>query len=87
MEKSIYNVYVVMDSQATCDRMKQLCIDNGLPYWKSIASFQYIDWFLNCFSYDIQDNEFYCFDVKSAKNIIKTQVTESEFIELLKTTK
>jgi len=25
--KTIYNTYVVMESQEQCDRMKQLCID------------------------------------------------------------
>ena len=28
--KTIYNTYVVTESQKQCDRMKQLCIDNGL---------------------------------------------------------
>mgnify|MGYP003402789722 FL=1 len=31
--KTIYNTYVVMESQDQCDRIKQLCIDNNLPIW------------------------------------------------------
>ena len=31
MNKTIYNTYVVMESQEQCDRMKQVCIDNNLP--------------------------------------------------------
>jgi len=28
--KTIYNTYVIMESQEQCDMMKQLCIDNEL---------------------------------------------------------
>lgn len=78
--KTIYNVYVPMESQEQCDKMKQICLSNGLPVW---------DWF------DYLDNSIFCFDeidfyiMKNAKNIEnhskdKTQVTEAKFIELLK---
>jgi hypothetical protein len=75
--KTIYNVAVLMDSQETCNRMKQLCIDNGLPIWKRPFAFDYS---INC------GTEFYCSDdvfcvlYDSGKNL----VTEAEFIELLK---
>ena len=82
MEKSIYNVYVVMDSQDTCDRMKQLCIDNGLPIWDIELGFELLMDEVN-FSFHIDSEEFFV----SSNIEYKTQVTESEFIELLKTTK
>lgn len=31
MKKTIFNTYVVMESQEQCDRMKQVCIDNKMP--------------------------------------------------------
>jgi hypothetical protein len=78
MKKTIYNVAVLMDSQETCNRMRQLCIDNGLTYYNLVTFFIY--------------NEFYFYDSKQRFEILygaveeegKTLVTESEFIELLK---
>ena len=81
--KAIYNTYVVMESQEQCDRMKQLCIDNGLKFNNNFSMFPckddvsyryfyyYADEFCN-WRGDIEDKE---------------QITEQEFIELLKTTK
>ena len=84
MEKSIFNVYVVMDSQETCDRMKQLCIDNGLNYFKNDYAFCIsLNNINKVFEYDTESNSFYV----SSININDIQVTETEFIELLKTTK
>ena len=39
--KTIYNVAVLMESQEQCNRMKQLCIDNGLPIWDDDLAFEY----------------------------------------------
>ena len=50
MKKTIYNVFVVMESQEQCDRMKQLCIDNNLPISKNASSFELIGE-NNCFRY------------------------------------
>jgi len=76
MKKTIYNVAVLMDSQETCDRMKQLCIDNELPIWEDEIAFLI----------QKSDNDFGfgcdCFYVGIGYD--KTKVTESEFIELLK---
>lgn len=78
--KTIYNTYVVMESQEQCDRMKQLCIDNGLPIWVdednddlAFALFE----LSRFFRYGI--NEFYV----GASTCNKIQVTEQEFINLL----
>lgn len=79
MKLSIYEVYVNIEDQPQADRMKQMCIDYGLPYWS--------DWkyAFECransvFEYDDFAFEFYCSTVKTSK----TQVTESEFLELVK---
>lgn len=77
--KTIYNVYVPIESQEQADRMKQICIDYGLPYWKNTIAFRYDKGY---------EATFECFELEFGvwngypKN--KTQVTESEFLELLK---
>lgn len=85
MKKSIYNVYVVMDSQETCDRMKQLCIDNGLPIWSFKCGWEFDNTYVGSHQFGFWDNEDFFIGLDANKNY--TQVTESEFIELLKTTK
>lgn len=81
MKKTIFNVYVVMESQEQCDRMKQLCIDNGLPIWDNEFAFEWMD------SEDIfgcnYGKEFYILPHKSCMEY-DIEVTEQEFIELLK---
>jgi len=80
--KTIYNTYVVMESQEQCDRMKQLCIDNGLKVDDT-------DTFLWRYCYpcifEATDEEFYIpiEYIKTNQN----KVTEQEFIKLLKNTK
>lgn len=81
-KKTIYNVYVKMESQEQCDRMKQLCIDNELPYWKDEIAFLY-DRLFSEFSYLYGFDEFFIGTGGIPGN--KTKVTEKEFIELLKT--
>lgn len=77
--KTIYNVYVPIESQVQADRMKQICIDYGLPYWESDIAFLYNN---EC---DIA-NKFLYFDGDFALwvDVEHTQVTESEFLELVK---
>lgn len=82
--KTIYNTYVVMESQEQCNRMKQLCVDNELPIWDSNSGWEWIgtdDIFANNLG-----DEFF---ILANKNCVpeSAQVTEQEFIELLKTTK
>jgi hypothetical protein len=74
-----------MDSQATCDRMKQICIDNLLPIWENRFAFYFKK---NClFTQSDEDKDFWVMiseiNVKKyTKN--KTQATETEFLQLLK---
>ena len=81
--KTIYNTYILLESQEQCDRMKQLCIDNGLPIWNFSLGFK----IFNC---DV--NHVFCFiqteffisafdDLTDEKKFNK--VTEQEFIKLL----
>lgn len=78
MKKTIYNTYVVMESQKQCDRMKQLCIDNGLPISGSEISFEYNQ----IWGYAFKQSKERWFGVY--ENYNQTQITEQEFIELLK---
>lgn len=86
--ETIYNTYVVMESQEQCDRMKQLCIDNRLRIWISRTAFKFDKTkYLNIFHFDTDDNEFYIatpfLGWLESKELI--EITEQEFIELLKT--
>jgi len=73
-----------MESQEQCDRMKQLCIDNDLPIWGDEIAFSFYD----CIKYNllmvaIAIEQFAIFNTEILP-IGKSQVTESEFIQLLK---
>lgn len=74
--KNIFNVYVEMESQEQCDRMKQLCVDNGLKTFESENTFEFNDLFTK-FGY-----LYGYFSLWDFYNNI--EVTETEFIELLK---
>jgi hypothetical protein len=41
MKKTIYNTFIRVTSQEQCDRLKQICIDNGLPIWDSPRAFEF----------------------------------------------
>jgi len=80
MEKSIYEVYVPMVDQAQCDRMKQVCIDNGLPYWKISFAFRFSKP-SHVFGYDSGSKTFFVWSVDDEEDSI--QVTEKKFLQLL----
>jgi hypothetical protein len=72
---------VAMDSQETCDRMKAVCLENGLPIWDDEAGWSFIN--TRIFNYDEDCDEFFCYNNNTfpTKN---NKVTEAEFLELLK---
>jgi len=84
MKKTIFNVYVVMESQEQCDRMKQVCIDNGLDYWKELSNPYYP------FKFESEEynpvfewnNEFGIWNGGGEPSF--TQVPEKQFMNLLK---
>jgi len=69
-----------MESQEQCNRMKQLCIDNGLPIWSGPIAFLFRE--KKRFEFSKEDNEFWVTFTQEQE----IQITEQEFIELLKTT-
>ena len=82
MKLSIYEVYVNIEDQPQADRMKQICIDYGLPYWNDSCAFTFNEEFGNHFYYSESSigGDGFCVLWHSSK----TKVTESEFLELVK---
>lgn len=74
---SIYDVYVKVTDQEQADRLKQICIDYNLPYWDD--GFLLLD---NHRYFGFSGESFWLLAYKYAHE--KTQITESEFIELIK---
>ena len=82
---TIFNTYVEMESQEQCDRMKQLCLDNGLPIWSSDIAFKFFK------GDEIAKDKKYFESEKASKDFFvtafkeqKNKVTEQQFINLLK---
>lgn len=85
MRKSIYNVFIKMESQEQCDRMKQLCIDNNLPIWEHHIGFMYDEEYGNEFySTPISDANYKAVFGVLYKSEHSNEVTEKGFIKLLK---
>lgn len=80
MEKTIYNVFVKMESQEQCDRLKALCVEYGLPIDYGFTIKNEYEFFEYCYLFDE-------FNVWTTADHKHTQVTEQDFIELLKNTK
>jgi hypothetical protein len=83
MKKTIYNTFIRVTSQEQCDRLKQICIDNGLPIWDSPRAFEFDAISLEpILEYDF-NNDFAIYNNDGA-TLDKTEVTEVEWLELLK---
>ena len=80
MNLTIYKVAVQMESQQQCNRMKQLCIEYGLPIWDDSCAFEFEPELFDCFRCVFDEFFIACVDEDF------TLITESEFIELLKQT-
>lgn len=83
---TIFNTCVEVTSQEQANRLKQVCIDNGLPIWKDPISFDFNETF-GCEFYftidpDSESNRYAFVVLFSFEN--HTKVTESEWLELLK---
>lgn len=79
MKKSIYDVYVTVTSQEQADRLKGICLEYGLPIWNNKDSFLFINEY-NQFSFGYSN-----FWIQRKDYVInKTQITESDFIQLAK---
>jgi hypothetical protein len=75
-----------MTSQEQCDRMRQVCIDNGLPIWKREKSFDYQKKYGNSFYSTIAPNQKddVCGFTILFDSEHKHKVSETEFLQLLK---
>jgi hypothetical protein len=87
MKKTIFTVAVPMQDQTQCDRMKAVCLENGLPIWKHSIAFDFMSKG-DVLAYSKLSKDFFLMKLESyyevAEEDIKTQVTEAEFMELLK---
>lgn len=77
MKKTIFNVYVVMESKEQCDRMQQFCLNAGLNH---DVGYSYSGYVGKIFEYCNIHNEFGIW-INHHRQI---QVTEQEFLQLLK---
>jgi len=75
--KNIFNVYVEMQDQAQCDRMKHLCVDNKFKIEDQHDGFLFNPMIYFYFSL----NKFQVWWTEPSGLI---EATETEFIELLK---
>ena len=82
MKLTIFDVYLPMQDQAQCDRMKQVCIGNGLPYWEDDVAF-YFEGLDSEPMFECYNHEFAVYN-NNFNTTSKFQVTETEFMNLLK---
>jgi len=78
MKKSIYDVYVTVTSQEQADRLKAICLKYGLPIWVDgfeVIKDRYVTFCCGGNSFWVNSNYF---------TETKTQITESDFIQLAK---
>jgi len=78
--KTIYNTYVKMESQEQCDRMQRVCVENGLPCLIGYDSFELSKTFQD---FGFYKNQFAVWNLQP----LNEKISESEWSELLKTTK
>lgn len=82
---TIYDVYVKMQDQAQCDRMLQLCKDYNLPYWKHSVAFWFHQQIYGDLFFRYSTNNELMGDFGVYYEIgKKTEVTEEQFIQMLK---
>jgi hypothetical protein len=86
---SIYDVYVKVTDQEQADRLKQVCLVNGLPIWDDEEAFLADNWHdIVAFTYVSESKQFYVINpyngLKWFEKNRKTEILESEFIELIK---
>lgn len=73
--KTIFNTYIEVTSQPQADRLKQVCVDNGLPIWHNRIAFMI---YKSSKYFSIKYGEFF---VGAFQRGLK--VTEPEWMELL----
>lgn len=81
--KTIFNTCVEVTSQEQANRLKQVCIDNGLQIWDSEIAFRFDG--INVepiFEFDYQEEDGFGI-YNSHGTVEKLYVTESEWMELL----
>ena len=84
---TIYNTTVPVKDQAQADRLKQICIDYGLPVFGYKDAFVLDNAYFNFLYFHPKDGSFSIGFFKRESHVVvghnKTIITESEWMELL----
>jgi hypothetical protein len=79
--KSIYEIYVPVTSQEQADRLKDICVEYGLPISPYLGAFDFERGFREMYlRLQLKDKWFFV----SYRKADKTPITESEFLKLAK---
>lgn len=81
---TIYNTTVKVKDQDQADRLKQICIDYGLPIWDNPSAFIYNERY--CY-FRFQGSGFWISSYAFQQFNPLPEITEQQFIELLKNTR
>ena len=77
--ETIFNTFVEVTSQEQANRLKQVCIDNGLPIWDSGVAFN-VNGMYKWFFCNL-NNEFFIRNLAFVEQ--EHKITESEWMKLL----
>ena len=81
---TIYNTTVPVKDQDQADRLKQICIDYGLPIWDDKDAFYFSEKY--CF-FKFNGSQFWISSKTLQELDPLPEITEQQFIELLKDTR
>ena len=81
---TIYNTTVKVTSPDQADRLKQICIDYGLPIWDDKDAFYFSEKY--CF-FKFNGSQFWISSKTLQELDPLPEITEQQFIELLKDTR
>lgn len=85
--KTIYTVFIPIKDQEQANRLKQVCVDYGLPIWEHKIAFE-TSFKDDCLTYSKPSRQFFIVRLSHYYDVCpedkKTQVDENEFMELLK---
>lgn len=90
MKLTIHNVYINVKDQPQADRLKQVCIDYGLPYWDDEIAFIHdynvagLRSTTSVFCYSKSNEEFAVYSELPNIRPLENEVTEEQFMNLLK---
>jgi len=87
MKQTIFNTYVLMQSQSDCDEAKAICEEYGLPMWENKMAFEYYSFVSNYLASNLLHKQFAIWDEnknkpKSPSPALKSYVRNGKRITL-----